>query len=84
MFFDLYPLHTKTSIQTVYSGVNFLGWTHFPKHRILRTSTKKRVIRGLEYDNQKTASSCLGLLKWGNTHKIKSKYLADSDILYTL
>lgn len=77
-------LHTKTSIQTVYSGVDFLGWTHFPKHRILRTSTKKRVIRGLEYGNQKIASSYLGLLKWGNTHKIKSKYLADSDILYTL
>jgi hypothetical protein len=31
----------KVFIKTIYSGVDFLGWVHFSKHRVLRTSTKK-------------------------------------------
>ena len=41
----LYP--DKVSIQTVASGVDFLGWTHFPDHRVLRTVTKKRAFRNI-------------------------------------
>ena len=38
----------KVFIKTISSGVDFLGWVHFSKHRVLRTSTKKE---------------CLGILK---------------------
>ena len=33
----------KTVIQTLASGVDFLGWVHFPHHRVLRTKTKQRM-----------------------------------------
>ena len=36
----------KVSISTVASGVDFLGWVHFPHHRVLRTVTKRRVFKG--------------------------------------
>ncbi|PIR60356.1 MAG: hypothetical protein COU68_02700, partial [Candidatus Pacebacteria bacterium CG10_big_fil_rev_8_21_14_0_10_45_6] len=31
----------KVHMKTLYSGIDFLGWVHFPKHRVLRTSTKR-------------------------------------------
>lgn len=34
----------KVYIKTLSSGVDFLGWINFPHHRILRTSTKKRML----------------------------------------
>ncbi len=61
---------TKVFIKTAASGVDFLGWVHFPNCRILRTSTKKRMLKKLNQDN---LSSYLGLLKHGNTHKIVEK-----------
>ena len=33
----------KVSIRTVASGIDFLGWVHFPDHRVLRTTAKKRM-----------------------------------------
>ena len=30
----------KVSIGTLASGVDFLGWAHFPDHRVIRTATK--------------------------------------------
>jgi retron-type reverse transcriptase len=35
---ELHPC--KVSIATLASGVDFLGWVHFPDHRVLRTVTK--------------------------------------------
>jgi len=67
---DLHP--DKISIRTISSGVDFLGWVHFPKHRVLRTSTRKRMIRRLaESSKPETLNSYLGLLKHGNTYKIR-------------
>jgi len=40
---NLHP--DKVSIKTLASGVDFLGWVHFPDHRVLRTVTKKRMLR---------------------------------------
>jgi|SRR3989338_4570873 len=64
----------KIFIKTLYSGVDFLGWINFPDHRILRTKIKNRMFRIIK-DNPKieTLNSYLGLLKHGNTHKIKAK-----------
>ena len=61
----------KVFIKSYSSGVDFLGWVHFPKHRVLRTSTKNRMFRRLENDFRvEVINSYLGLLKWGNTYKI--------------
>ncbi|HCY18108.1 TPA: hypothetical protein DHT42_02855 [Candidatus Nomurabacteria bacterium] len=61
----------KVFIKTIASGVDFLGWVHFPKHRVLRTTTKRRMLKKLK-DNPKneTLQSYLGLLKHGNAYKL--------------
>ena len=58
----------KIFIKTLAQGMDFLGWTHFFDHRVLRTVTKKRMFRKI---NKNNASSYLGLLKHGNTAKIR-------------
>lgn len=62
----------KVFIKTVASGVDFLGWVHFPDHKALRTVTKKRMFRSLKTKNIKieTVQSYLGLLKNGNSKKL--------------
>lgn len=61
----------KVSINTLASGIGFLGWIHFPKHRILRTTSKKRMFNRLkESHSAETVNSYLGLLKHGNSHKL--------------
>ena len=68
----------KVSISTVASGVDFLGWVHFPDHRILRTTTKKRMFRMIEQKNGKkeTVQSYLGLLSHGNTRQLQQEVAA--------
>ena len=64
----------KVFIKTYASGVDFLGWVHFPKYRVLRTSTKRRMLKNLGwYPKRETVNSYRGLLKHGNTHKVKLK-----------
>ncbi|KKT82713.1 MAG: Retron-type reverse transcriptase [Candidatus Yanofskybacteria bacterium GW2011_GWA2_44_9] len=70
----------KIFIRTISSGVDFLGWVHFPDHRVLRTATKRRMIGGLKVNNNRESrDSYLGLLKHGNTYKIKEKYVNQWD-----
>ncbi len=64
----------KVFIKTIASGVDFLGWVHFPKHRVLRTATKRKMIGNLrKSQKEKTRRSYLGMLKHGNTFKLKQK-----------
>ncbi len=64
----------KIFIKTLASGVDFLGWVHFPYHRVLRTNTKNRMFKRLEESQkEETMTSYLGLLKWGNGWKLKEK-----------
>ncbi len=69
---ELHP--DKVFIKTFDSGVDFLGWVHFPEHRILRTVTKRRMIKRVSTCQVDTLeavrASYLGLLKHGNTHKL--------------
>ncbi len=66
----------KVFIKTLASGVDFLGWVHFPHHRVLRTATKRRMIKRLRYTNTKeTATSYLGMLKHGNTYKLAKRIM---------
>jgi RNA-directed DNA polymerase len=69
---------TKVSISTLASGVDFLGWVHFPDHRVLRITTQRRMIKRLEENTSLgTLNSYLGLLQHGNTSKIKDLILID-------
>lgn len=64
----------KIHLKTLSSGVDFLGWVHFPKHRLLRTVTKRRMIKSIKDNpNKETIQSYLGLLSHGNTYKLKQK-----------
>ncbi|MCX6719401.1 MAG: reverse transcriptase/maturase family protein [Candidatus Taylorbacteria bacterium] len=64
----------KTFFQTASSGIDFLGWVHFPDHRVLRTTTKKRMFRRLIASDGKmeTVQSYLGMISHGNSKKLKN------------
>ena len=69
---ELHP--DKVFIKTLSSGVDFLGWVHFPHHRVLRTTTKRRMLKNLALGGSTAkCASYLGMLKHGNTYKIIKK-----------
>ncbi|KKQ12669.1 MAG: RNA-directed DNA polymerase (Reverse transcriptase), partial [Candidatus Moranbacteria bacterium GW2011_GWF2_36_839] len=43
---EIHP--NKISIETFSSGVDFLGMVNFPKYRILRTKTKRRILKKIQ------------------------------------
>ena len=66
----------KVFIKTFASGVDFLGWVYFSDHRILRTTTKKRMMKKTKKAQKpETINSYLGLLKHGNTVKLQEEIL---------
>ena len=68
----------KLIIKTLASGVDFLGWVHFPNHRILRTSSKRRMLKKLKRKATKESIiSYIGLLSHGNTFKIAKAISTD-------
>ena len=75
----------KVFIKSYTSGIDFLGWVHFANHRVLRTSTKRRMLRRLKSPEIKEASvvSYRGMISHGNGHKIRkfidSLLVGDSD-----
>ncbi len=68
---SLHP--NKVFTKTLASGADFLGWVHFCNHRVLRTSTARRMKKRL-HDNptKETMASYLGLPKHGNTKKLQA------------
>jgi retron-type reverse transcriptase len=84
---ELHP--NKISIKTFYSGVDFLGMVNFSDYRILRTKTKRRVLKSIKskkvlldkglvsekYFSQ-SLQSYLGILKHCNGQKIKNEIVA--------
>lgn len=73
LFLELHP--GKIFIKTVASGVDFLGWGHFPDHRVLRTVAKRRMFHTIESKNGRndTVQSYLGLLGYGNGYKLRKQ-----------
>ena len=62
----------KVSIHSFASGVDLLGWVHFPDHRVLRTATKRRMIRNLSREASKSrVESYRGMLLHGNAWKLR-------------
>ncbi len=69
---ELHP--DKVFIKTLSSGVDFLGWVHFPHHRTLRTSTKRRMFRNIRKNPEnESLQSYLGMLGHGNTYSLSKK-----------
>lgn len=62
----------KLFIKTLASGVDFLGWVHFPAHRVLRTATKRRMLSRVSNDpeNEAVKASYKGMLSHGNGYKL--------------
>jgi len=67
---ELHP--QKLYIKTLASGIDFLGWVHFPDHRVLRTTAKRRMMKRIaETKNPNALNSYLGMLGHGNAYKLK-------------
>lgn len=67
----------KVYIKTFASGVDFLGWVHFPDHRVFRTSSKRRMLRNLADErNEARVQSYQGLLLHGNAQKLSTEHLS--------
>lgn len=63
---ELHP--DKLFLKTLASGVDFLGWVHFPDYRVLRTASKKRMMRNLGRGvSDGRVASYRGMLARGNT-----------------
>lgn len=63
----------KIDLCTVASGVDFLGWVHFTDHRVLRTSTRRRMLKALcNETTEATRASYRGLLKHGNAYTLST------------
>lgn len=61
----------KVFMKTVASGVDFLGWVHFPDHRVLRTATRRRMTKAVcAGTSEKTLASYRGMLGHGNARKL--------------
>lgn len=73
---DMHP--DKIVLKTLASGVDFLGWTHFPHHRLLRTKTKRRMLNCLgRTTDPHVSASYLGLLSYGNTGTLQQQIVND-------
>ncbi len=71
---DLLLHPRKVSIRTLASGVDFLGWVHFPDHRVLRRTTKRRALSKIKGNSVNEAlQSYLGLAKHGNARKFSQQ-----------
>jgi retron-type reverse transcriptase len=67
---DLHP--DKIFLKIIASGVDFLGWLNFSDYRLLRKTTRHRMLARIKNNpTLETLQSYLGLLKHGNTFKIK-------------
>jgi hypothetical protein len=66
----------KVKIKTWASGVDFLGWVCFPDHKVLRTTTKRRMLKRIARNpSDATVASYLGMLKHGNAEKLTKQVL---------
>jgi len=66
----------KLLIKTVSSGLDFLGWVHFSDHRVLRTVSKRRMLKRIKVNqSDETVNSYLGLMKHGNAKMIRRKFI---------
>jgi hypothetical protein len=72
LILEMHP--NKIKLKTVASGVDFLGWVHFPQHRALRTTTKRRMLHVMEnHTSDQTVASYKGMTKHGDAFEFRSQ-----------
>lgn len=60
----------KVFVKTLASGVDFLGWIHFARYRVLRTKVKRRMLKGVrKLPKNERLQSYLGLIRHGNAYR---------------
>ncbi len=62
---ELHP--DKIHLKTLASGIDFLGVVNFPDHRILRTTTKKRMLRKIQEKRFLLREDLIAEEKFGQT-----------------
>lgn len=62
----------KVILRKLSQGVDFLGYVVLPRHTVLRTRTKRRMIRRISDTN---ASSYLGLLQHAAGHELSVRLI---------
>ena len=68
----------KLFLNSIASGMDFLGWVNFSDHRILRATTKRRIFARIKiHPTKETLQSYLGLLGHGNAKKDTDKLLGE-------
>jgi retron-type reverse transcriptase len=72
---SMHPI--KVFISTISTGIDFLGWIHFSRHKVLRTTTKRRILRNI---SERNMSSYLGLLSYGDTYELKREISQNDQI----
>ncbi len=71
----------KVEIKTLASGVDFLGWVNFPHHTILRTSTRRRMLKNISPNiSSSTLASYIGMLNHGNSFNLKRQVEGKSQV----
>lgn len=69
----------KVFLKSFASGVDFLGWLHFPSHRVLRTKTKERMFKRVAANPTKpTLQSYLGLLGHGDGFELRTHIINEA------
>jgi len=68
---ELHP--KKISIRKIAQGVDFLGYVSLPHYRVLRTRTKRRMLKKVSKNN---ITSYLGMLTHCKGEKLKNTILA--------
>lgn len=64
----------KVCIQSYASGVDFLGWRHFPDYRQIRSASKRKILKRMKsYPRPETINAYRGLLKHGNSYKLQKQ-----------
>lgn len=84
LLMELHP--DKVFVKNFYQGVDFLGYVLFPKHKILRTTTKRRMLGKMnksfaDFMNEKTEfkdmnqvfQSYFGIMGHSNCRKLRAK-----------
>ena len=68
----------KLFLNTVASGIDFLGWVNFLDHRLLRSKTKQRMFRNIRSSTGEASfKSYLGLISHGNTIKLRQQVICE-------
>lgn len=68
----------KLFLNTVASGIDFLGWVNFSDHRILRNKTKQRMFKNIKNSiGEAGLTSYLGLLSHGNSIKLREQVVGE-------